>query len=120
MGSRRARRTARTPNRAQSSVPCAGVLRESLAGWDAARSEEHTSELQSHSDLVCRLLLEKKKTGQAWTGGRYGPDVVHARDRGSGGKRIKGSDGMSAHPTAPSLELRSDGSPPARTPPWAR
>src|SRR5260221_9821006 len=26
------------------------------------RSEEHTSELQSHSDLVCRLLLEKKKT----------------------------------------------------------
>src|SRR5438132_9930479 len=28
--------------------------------WEA-RSEEHTSELQSHSDLVCRLLLEKKK-----------------------------------------------------------
>src|SRR5206468_11060967 len=28
----------------------------------AARSEEHTSELQSRSDLVCRLLLEKKKT----------------------------------------------------------
>src|SRR5438034_6763540 len=27
----------------------------------ASRSEEHTSELQSHSDLVCRLLLEKKK-----------------------------------------------------------
>src|SRR5260221_3773147 len=26
----------------------------------ALRSEEHTSELQSHSDLVCRLLLEKK------------------------------------------------------------
>src|SRR5260221_10439853 len=30
------------------------------AGYD--RSEEHTSELQSHSDLVCRLLLEKKNT----------------------------------------------------------
>src|SRR5260221_10426528 len=30
----------------------------------AARSEEHTSELQSHSDLVCRLLLEKKKNQQ--------------------------------------------------------
>src|SRR5438132_7779828 len=30
-----------------------------LAG--GLRSEEHTSELQSHSDLVCRLLLEKKK-----------------------------------------------------------
>src|SRR5437667_494304 len=28
---------------------------------DAPRSEEHTSELQSHHDLVCRLLLEKKK-----------------------------------------------------------
>src|SRR5260221_2200926 len=27
----------------------------------ASRSEEHTSELQSHSDIVCRLLLEKKK-----------------------------------------------------------
>src|SRR5438034_2231445 len=37
------------------------------AGFHAAvlvRSEEHTSELQSHSDLVCRLLLEKKKTEQ--------------------------------------------------------
>src|SRR5690242_11341421 len=39
-----------------------------LAGWSgvlprnsATRSEEHTSELQSHVDLVCRLLLEKKK-----------------------------------------------------------
>src|SRR6202012_6203761 len=28
---------------------------------ECRRSEEHTSELQSHSDLVCRLLLEKKK-----------------------------------------------------------
>src|SRR5438132_1892246 len=34
------------------------------AGHDHQRSEEHTSELQSHSDLVCRLLLEKKKNGQ--------------------------------------------------------
>src|SRR5438034_2380062 len=32
-----------------------------MAGRHARRSEEHTSELQSHSDLVCRLLLEKKK-----------------------------------------------------------
>ena len=30
-----------------------------------SRSEEHTSELQSHSDLVCRLLLEKKLAGSA-------------------------------------------------------
>src|SRR5437667_3342999 len=29
--------------------------------WPAPRSEEHTSELQSHHDLVCRLLLEKKQ-----------------------------------------------------------
>src|SRR5436190_15144921 len=32
-----------------------------IEGHQAERSEEHTSELQSHSDLVCRLLLEKKK-----------------------------------------------------------
>src|SRR5438034_8832867 len=32
-----------------------------------ARSEEHTSELQSHSDLVCRLLLEKKKKRRQMT-----------------------------------------------------
>src|SRR3954467_1720714 len=29
--------------------------------WSSDRSEEHTSELQSHDNLVCRLLLEKKK-----------------------------------------------------------
>src|SRR5260221_2550757 len=33
----------------------------SYSVYGAFRSEEHTSELQSHSDLVCRLLLEKKK-----------------------------------------------------------
>src|SRR2546421_1921567 len=32
-----------------------------VAAIEAKRSEEHTSELQSRSDLVCRLLLEKKK-----------------------------------------------------------
>src|SRR2546430_9876801 len=31
--------------------------------WMGTRSEEHTSELQSQSNLVCRLLLEKKKEG---------------------------------------------------------
>src|SRR5438132_6013773 len=35
------------------------------ARWSVPRSEEHTSELQSHSDLVCRLLLEKKKQLEA-------------------------------------------------------
>src|SRR5438034_5332572 len=34
---------------------------ERLRQAQKMRSEEHTSELQSHSDLVCRLLLEKKK-----------------------------------------------------------
>src|SRR5947207_12028015 len=38
--------------------------REHLIRAAASRSEEHTSELQSHSDLVCRLLLEKKKKGK--------------------------------------------------------
>src|SRR5436190_9344640 len=44
------------------------------------RSEEHTSELQSHSDLVCRLLLEKKNkrpsTQQACGRARRGGDDV--------------------------------------------
>src|SRR5437667_2921366 len=41
---------------------------DSGGGWVISRrlprSEEHTSELQSHHDLVCRLLLEKKKKKQ--------------------------------------------------------
>src|SRR5438034_1352701 len=38
-----------------------GARDEAVKSFDASlRSEEHTSELQSHSDLVCRLLLEKK------------------------------------------------------------
>src|SRR5476649_2078699 len=40
----------------------AAVRRKASApAFTKPRSEEHTSELQSHSDLVCRLLLEKKK-----------------------------------------------------------
>src|SRR2546430_10789406 len=37
---------------------CCGILLGQIGG---GRSEEHTSELQSQSNLVCRLLLEKKK-----------------------------------------------------------
>src|SRR5690554_7784686 len=37
---------------------------QGLLGLDDPRSEEHTSELQSRPHLVCRLLLEKKKTTQ--------------------------------------------------------
>src|SRR5438034_4577436 len=40
----------------------AGLVKDPVAiGVTVVRSEVHTSELQSHSDLVCRLLLEKKK-----------------------------------------------------------
>src|SRR2546427_9364967 len=37
------------------------ACRAPCCAWPEARSEEHTSELQSQSNLVCRLLLEKKK-----------------------------------------------------------
>src|SRR2546421_12615892 len=53
------------------SCPSVGALDQGMVTWVAtiaarrgpprSRSEEHTSELQSRSDLVCRLLLEKKK-----------------------------------------------------------
>src|SRR5437588_1511485 len=44
-----------------STAPSARHCRDAWSNnWP--RSEEHTSELQSHSDLVCRLLLEKKNT----------------------------------------------------------
>src|SRR5439155_26960569 len=42
--------------------PTAAAGRHQVANSAAARSEEHTSELQSRGHLVCRLLLEKKKT----------------------------------------------------------
>src|SRR5438034_2528103 len=50
------------------------------------RSEEHTSELQSHSDLVCRLLLEKKKT-------------INSRGHTQFSKRYRGQD-PAPHPTS--------------------
>src|SRR5438132_3106195 len=71
--------TDRTVEIATSILPMerSAILRKESASWhnsysenlelarqqavgDTFRSEEHTSELQSHSDLVCRLLLEKK------------------------------------------------------------
>src|SRR5436190_23625178 len=39
-----------------------GGIAQRLHAPPARRSEEHTSELQSHSELVCRLLLEKKRS----------------------------------------------------------
>src|SRR5690349_24395190 len=43
-------------------VPAYALLLLAFYAFAATRSEEHTSELQSRRDLVCRLLLEKKKT----------------------------------------------------------
>src|SRR5260221_7571533 len=51
------------------------------------RSEEHTSELQSHSDLVCRLLLEKKKKAKDYrdTNSHHFMYCDTTRLRGNGG-----------------------------------
>src|SRR5688572_32337819 len=54
-------RTPTTPTTASSSAPCAGCPDASPPS-PAPRSEEHTSELQSQSNLVCRPLHEKKNT----------------------------------------------------------
>src|SRR5688572_31779552 len=48
-------------NRGVSARGTRSLPRPSRRRGSAARSEEHTSELQSQSNLVCRLLLEKKK-----------------------------------------------------------
>src|SRR5437773_4935582 len=42
-------------------LPSGPWAKKRLGSFTPSRSEEHTSELQSHHDLVCRLLLEKKK-----------------------------------------------------------
>src|SRR2546421_2950688 len=62
------------------------ALRRQAAVSRRLRSEEHTSELQSRSDLVCRLLLEKKKKGLAptlysapITGPKLGGTLVRAQ-----------------------------------------
>src|SRR5260221_6554822 len=59
------------------SMPPTTTSRLSLGScW---RSEEHTSELQSHSDLVCRLLLEKKQhINSFFDRATSSPDVFHA------------------------------------------
>src|SRR5258708_30570033 len=54
----RLRSTART----RSATAPASAMSDSCSSTTRCRSEEHTSELQSRDHLVCRLLLEKKKT----------------------------------------------------------
>src|SRR5690606_40211104 len=71
----RARRPARSPagnRRARTATPAASAGRHRVCAPPArpagpARSEEHTSELQSREKLVCRLLLEKKQNKPAAT-----------------------------------------------------
>src|SRR5262245_65009115 len=52
-------------------------------GWSCARSEEHTSELQSLRHLVCRLLLEKKKKNKQGDEGIGGVGQCVPADVGS-------------------------------------
>src|SRR5260221_10061659 len=57
-----ARRRARCRRVPRNRMGRGARARDKVVGrYPQDRSEEHTSELQSHSDLVCRLLLEKKK-----------------------------------------------------------
>src|SRR3954449_1875003 len=73
-----------------------------------ARSEEHTSELQSHSHLVCRLLLEKKKHLPA--PGRQRPRLARQSEPAEG--RARGGDGprLERHDALPErLALRAAG-----------
>src|SRR2546428_4742535 len=70
-----------------------GLIREAhgaMLNRNTERSEEHTSELQSRSDLVCRLLLEKKKNRPTTTYSSYRivydgvfsrPCLISSRDR---------------------------------------
>src|SRR5260221_9332912 len=55
-------------------LPRRSAKRRGPAARADRRSEEHTSELQSHSDLVCRLLLEKKKK-------KCGRDIVKPSEK---------------------------------------
>src|SRR2546422_8543338 len=62
------RRSSDLPSGRPTSSPASSAERRRSSSWTctprrpASRSEEHTSELQSRLHLVCRLLLEKKKT----------------------------------------------------------
>src|SRR5260370_32312022 len=70
-------------------LPCLGVMRPILSPRPSvnqrlatrSRSEEHTSELQSHLNLVCRLLLEKKKHARRRhaAAARPPPGAINAR-----------------------------------------
>src|SRR5688572_31009267 len=84
----RSRRSGASPPPIHWRPPSAGQRRfalrrcgSQLPPWPA-RSEEHTSELQSQSNLVCRLLLEKKKKTkiESNTGPTFRQDLLHTYD----------------------------------------
>src|SRR5260370_9985668 len=65
--------------RTSSSLDCSSCAYTPVRLCPADRSEEHTSELQSHLNLVCRLLLEKKKKmGSSCTGDGIGWSLYEA------------------------------------------
>src|SRR4051812_49932420 len=59
----------------------AWVMSRDVSSRSPARSEEHTSELQSHVNLVCRLLLEKKKPARLTVPGGRGHGRLAEGDR---------------------------------------
>src|SRR5436309_6834994 len=63
-------------NRGEFHAPADWLAPVRRAAPHGERSEEHTSELQSRENLVCRLLLEKKKTTLSTIGSR---GTVHVR-----------------------------------------
>src|SRR2546427_8033410 len=80
--------TARPSSSNLSGMPCSGISWISASTRTALRSEEHTSELQSQSNLVCRLLLEKKKDALNEEAQllRQERDLVHEKKREAGAK----------------------------------
>src|SRR5260221_7552845 len=77
-----------------SSRRCAKPVRRHTMSPASTRSEEHTSELQSHSDLVCRLLLEKKKKQKPTHGARAGRCSVRQSWPGYSGRRCRRGPGV--------------------------
>src|SRR5260370_31488200 len=71
----------------------ARVNSEVVADLRNARSEEHTSELQSHLNLVCRLLLEKKKKKK-----KHEEKYVYLSSYRSTGNRDRNARNIPEHP----------------------
>src|SRR5256885_1421225 len=65
---------------AECAVVPAGDDRDAVRGERRHRSEEHTSELQSPCKLVCRLLLEKKKSHQRLLHRTQSSSLTHSED----------------------------------------